>query len=225
MKVYSRYAIYFAPRPETALAALGARWLTGNVKVADLSDAEFGAVLEGPARYGFHGTLKAPFRLNDGYPADDLFHAVDVLAGRQSPIRLPALVLKRLCGFFALVPAAPCPEFDLLARNCVAAFDGFRAPLNEEERTRRLKAGLNARQEELLERWGYPYVLDQFRFHLTLTSKLDDVTAERVEPVLRALAADALKQSVTVEDICVFGDPGGGSPFELVRRVPLGGRD
>ncbi len=225
MKSYRRYAIYFAPRPGTELAVFGAHWFAGGANVAGLSDAELGAIVEQPARYGFHGTLKAPFRLNEGCSADDLFHAVDVLAGRQSLVRLPVFVLKRLGGFFALVPSAPCPELDLLARNCVAAFDGFRAPLSEEERARRLKAGLNARQEELLERWGYPYVLDQFRFHLTLTSALDDGTAETVEPVLHKLTADVLEQAVAVEDICVFGDPGGGEPFELIRRVPLGTRD
>ncbi len=225
MKSYDRYAIYFAPRSGTALAALGAHWFAGDVKVAGLSEAECGALVEQPARYGFHGTLKAPFRLNEGCSADDLFPAVDALAWRQAPVRLPLLALKRLGGFFALVPAAPCPELDLLARNCVADFDGFRAPLSEEERARRLKAGLNARQEKLLERWGYPYVLDQFRFHLTLTSQLDDGTAEKVEPVLHRLTAEVLEQSVAVEDICVFGDPGGGGPFELIRRVPLGTRD
>ena len=224
MKPYRRYAIYFAPRPETALAALGARWFAGDVKVAGLSDTELGAIVDPPAHYGFHGTLKAPFRLTEASSADDLFRAIDVLAGRQAPVRLPVLALKRLGGFFALVPGGPCPELDLLARNCVAALDGFRAPLSEEERARRQKAGLNARQEELLERWGYPYVLDQFRFHLTLTSQLYDGTAQKIEPVLHRLAADALEQPTTVEDVCVFGDPGGGEPFELIRRVPLGAR-
>src|SRR5438445_432365 len=34
--------------------------------------------------------------------------------------------------------------------------------------------GLSARQAELLARWGYPYVHDEFRFHMTLTGPIAD---------------------------------------------------
>jgi hypothetical protein len=35
-----------------------------------------------------------------------------------------------------------------------------------------LRAGLSARQAEHLTKWGYPYVFEDFRFHMTLTAGL-----------------------------------------------------
>ena len=35
------------------------------------------------------------------------------------------------------------------------------------------KSGLTDRQEALLTQWGYPYVMEEFRFHITLTGALD----------------------------------------------------
>ena len=48
----------------------------------------------------------------------------------------------------------------------------FARPPGAAELERRRKAGLSAAQEKMLLRWGYPYVLDEFRFHLTLTGRL-----------------------------------------------------
>jgi len=70
------------------------------------------------------------------------------------------------------VPAAVCAELGRLAASCVKHFDNFRAPLTGADRSRRLAAHLTTRQIEHVERWGYPYVFEDFRFHMTLTGVL-----------------------------------------------------
>ena len=85
---------------------------------------------------------------------------------------IPQLSLARLDGFFALVPGAEAADLYALADDVVTGFDGFRAPATEAEIARRNPAALTSRQRELLDAWGYPYVLDEFRFHLTLTDRI-----------------------------------------------------
>src|SRR6266436_2078374 len=70
-----RYAIYFVPAPDTALyrfgaGALGYDCFTGaDMATLDTLPVDAGAWREltrEPRRYGFHATLKAPFRLAEG---------------------------------------------------------------------------------------------------------------------------------------------------------------
>jgi hypothetical protein len=105
-------------------------------------------------------------------------------AARQAPPRTP-LRLGTPSDFIALVPQTPSPAIDRLAADCVEAFDQFRAPLSAAERKRRFAAGLSKRQAKYLERYGYPYVMDEFRFHMTLTGPPSN--ADR-QPVLNALS-------------------------------------
>ena len=59
------------------------------------------------------------------------------------------------------------------------AFNAYRAPLSAADRERRIKAKLSPRQIELMDQWGYPYVLDEYRFHMTLTGALLDNMRDR----------------------------------------------
>jgi hypothetical protein len=105
----------------------------------------------------------------------------------------------------------------------VRDLDAFRAPPEPEEIARREAAGLNAAQAGNLARWGYPYVMEEFRFHLTLTGAL---SPDALAAALRALAphvARFAEAPLPVREIALFGDPGGGAPFRLLRRLPLGG--
>ena len=127
-----------------------------------------------PRLYGFHGTLKAPIALADGVTERDLLAAAGNFAvGRRSVI-VPSMTLACMSGFMALVPSQPSAELQDLADSCVIEFDEFRQPADEAELARRRAAGLSPRQEELLLRWGYPYVLEEWRFHLTLTGRIGD---------------------------------------------------
>ena len=95
--------------------------------------------------------------------------------------------------------------------------------MSDEERARRLASGLSERQKDLLERWGYPYVAEEFRFHLTLTSRLDDAAARVVSQVLERLVEPCLGEALVLEDVCIFGEADANARFRLLDRVPLAG--
>ena len=125
-----------------------------------------------PRRYGFHATLKAPFQLSPACTEAQLASALESFAalGRVIPTIKPAI--RVLGGFVAIVPHEPCPEVDALAADCVTLFEAFRAPMSPQERARRVASGLNQRQIDNLDRWGYPYLFDEFRFHMSLTARV-----------------------------------------------------
>ena len=223
---FSRYAIYFAPARGSALARFGAAWFGW--------DAEEGKSVEPPSqpflprpieeltaaprRYGFHGTLKAPFRLAPGRTAAELDEDLAALAASEPAFALPPLRLAALGSFLALVPVAPTPRLDVLAARCVVELDPFRARLAPKERERRAY-GLDARKVALLDRWGYPFVLDAFRFHLTLTGPLENPVRDATERALSPVLAQILASDVNFSDIALFGEPATG-PFRLLRRYP-----
>jgi hypothetical protein len=188
-----RYAIYFVPAPDTALyrfgaAALGYDCFTGaDIATLDALPVDAGAWREltrEPRRYGFHATLKAPFRLVVGRTEAELIgEFVEFSATIDGgPTIEPAVCL--LQHFVAIVPVAVGAGLDRLAASCVKHFDGFRAPLTSADRSRRLAGHLTARQIGHVERWGYPYVFEDFRFHMTLTGAL---SADRQEPMVSYL--------------------------------------
>ena len=228
-----RYALYYAPRAEEPLAVAASRWLgrnadTGQVRdlvpVSGVSDERLSAIVADPRLYGFHGTLKPPIVLAEGATEPDLVEAAGTFAATEHPIDVPALVLAELHDFLALVPAERCPALQDFSDRCVVEFDEFRRPADEAELARRRAAGLTQRQEDLLLRWGYPYVLEQGRFHLTLTG-------QQKEPRERALLLDALRtrfmafidRPLAVRDLCVFRQPAPGRPFTVLARFRLGG--
>jgi putative phosphonate metabolism protein len=174
-----RYAIYFVPGTDSELYRFGASVLgydcyTGrDIALIDGADASsWSEFVREPRIYGFHATLKAPFYLAKGSNEADLERAVLDFAADQPAVLVGELAVRELGSFIALVPKAPRPLLDRLAQACVREFDRFREPMSSSERKRRLAADLNARQIENLERWGYPYVLEDFRFHMTLTGSL-----------------------------------------------------
>ena len=188
-----RYAIYFVPAPDTALyrfgaGALGYDCFTGaDIAPLDALPVDAGAWREltrEPRRYGFHATLKAPFRLAEGRTEGELIGEFVEFSETidSAPTIEPAVCL--LQHFVAIVPVAVGAGLDRLAASCVKHFDGFRAPLTGDDRSRRLATHLTARQIGHVERWGYPYVLEDFRFHMTLTGPL---SADRQEPMLAYL--------------------------------------
>lgn len=227
-----RYAIYFAPAAGSDLARFGDRWLgrdaeTGKAvpqPVLDGLDADrLRTLTEAPRHYGFHGTLKPPFHLAQGCDADDLRRAMTGFAGRQAALEIAALRLREIGDFLALVPADPTPSLSRLADACVTDFDAYRAPADAAEVAKRHAAGLTPRQAELLARWGYPYVLDEFRFHLTLTGPIADPTERtRVAGLLQPLVAPLLAQPMPVRELCLFHQPDRATPLRLIRRVPFG---
>ncbi|MEO3434812.1 DUF1045 domain-containing protein [Inquilinus sp. CAU 1745] len=231
----SRHALYFAPEDDDPLGLLGAGWLGRDARTGDRLDRpalegwddatlELEALTAAPRRYGFHGTLKAPFALAEGRTTRDLEAAAETFAAETRSFDIPRLAVTAIGPFLALTPPDPCPELDRLAADCVRRFDTFRAPPPPQETARRLAHGLTKRQAAHLERWGYPYVMEDFRFHLTLTDGIGDADDRAsLRRDLEALFAPVLREQVRVTSLCLFRQPGGNAPFRLVRRFPFGG--
>lgn len=235
---FRRYAIYHAPAPGM-FAQAAARWLgwdaqTGRpVEQPDLPDMPLALhdLTHNPRRYGFHATLKPPFRLADGLDEGALVAAVKDLARQLAPVVMPGLRPIRHCGFVALVPdvaggttapqAGP-EQLNQLAARVVIDLDGLRAPLTQAEIARRNPHLLSPRQRALLDLYGYPHVLEAFRFHMTLSDGLDDATAAAVLPHAQAHFADVLPRPFIVDALSVFGEDDEGR-FHLVHRVALAG--
>jgi hypothetical protein len=174
-----------------------------------------------PRKYGFHGTLKPPFRLADGHTLDTLDRAVFDLAGTLSPAVCDGLRPTTLGGFLALTPVGPPDGVQRVAGACVRDLDTFRAPAPEAELARRRKAGLNERQEALLTQWGYPYVLEEFRFHMTLSGRLSKDAARSSTRMLQTVLPE-LPAPFTLDQIALCGERHDGR-FELIHRYTLTG--
>jgi hypothetical protein len=176
---------------------------------------------ETPRKYGFHGTIKPPFALAPGRTLAELEHAAGALCARLAPVEIPRLAVRRLGGFVAVVPADPSPALAHLAAEVVKRLDIFRAPASEAELARRRKSGLSAAQEANLRAWGYPYVLEEFRFHMTLTGRLGR-DAEPVAERLQAAFAPVLPAPFTLGSLCLMGEDVAGM-FHVLHRYPLSG--
>lgn len=232
MTDYARFAIYYIPEPGP-LADFGASWLGWDVqsgREAAHPDTEglphpVAEITATPRKYGFHGTVKPPFRLAPGHDAEGLVRAATLLASRLEPITLDGLQLTRLGSFLALTPKADKHQLSALtalASEWVQGLDAFRAPAPQSELDRRRKAGLSPRQEALLQQWGYPYVMEEFHFHLTLTGRLSAIEAPRVEAALKPLIAPLLPKPFVISSVALCGEDTEGR-FHMIRRLPLGG--
>jgi putative phosphonate metabolism protein len=220
-----RVALYWAPRPDDPLHRVGSHWLG--------RDAETGATIAQPALagldvaeltsdarlYGLHGTLKAPFRLRTSWA--ELRDAAMRLAARMRPFALPPFRLAEHHGFLALLETETSPELQALCDACVTELDAHRAPLTETEIARRNPARMTERQRAYLQLWGYPYVLDEWWFHVTLSRRLSPEERAVVEPALVAHLGDTPALPRRVTELCLFTQAGPGAPFLIAERLPL----
>ncbi len=216
-----RAAIYYAPTPDGALARLAADWLGRDAFTGEArpTGPDHDAVVAEPARYGFHATLKAPFGLADGATLDTVTARLDSFcAGRTGPT-IRSLTLTQLGPFLALVPAEPEPALATLEADVLSAFEPFRAPLDEAARARRRPDRLTPRQLDHLHRWGYPFVLDEHRFHMTLTGPLGQDAvhpdAGTVRRDIEARFAGVLGRPLPLEGLALFVEPEPGAPFRV----------
>ena len=228
--VSGRYAVYWAPQAESDLARLGEAWLglvEGSEAAVQLPPipgfdaSRIHALTAEPRRYGLHATLKPPFALADGTDLASLRQALNDFAATQASVTLAALRITLLARFIALTPSAASPALDALAADCVTHFDRFRAPAAPAELARRRATGLSPVEDAHLLRWGYPYVLDRFRFHVTLTGPLDPAEAQRLMPPLSRMFQPVTRAPVVVADIALFHEPARCAQFRLLERFPL----
>ncbi|MEZ2328727.1 DUF1045 domain-containing protein [Mesorhizobium sp. RCC_202] len=226
-----RYAIYYTPRQDEPLARIAANWLgrdpfgaaTRPVEaVGELSAAEVAFHTASARRYGFHATLKAPFRLAPNETEASLRAALDAFAEATPPVVIPRLVVGQIDGFFALVPEAPFAPLNDFAGEVVRGFDPFRAPLTEVEIERRSPDALKPDEFRNLCQWGYPYVFDTFRFHMTLSGRVGPQESPRLRAAIDSLFADVLRQPVPVDALTLFVESEPGAPFMVLSHHALG---
>ncbi len=230
MTSYPRYAIYYAPAPGSDLERFGAD-LLGYDAFSGL-DRPFPDGIEktipdwrdlsqDPRKYGFHATLKAPFSLAPGMATTELLASCETFANSARPIPVIKPIVSSISGFVAIVPADPSGELGRLAADCVSAFDGFRAPLTAEDRARRNPAQLTPSQRNHLDSWGYPYVMEDFRFHMTLTGRLGAERREAVLAILQRRFASLKMTALAIDGIALFRQDGADSRFRIVKYFPL----
>ncbi|WP_347265544.1 DUF1045 domain-containing protein [Roseococcus pinisoli] len=220
-----RAAIYYAPELDDPLHDAASAWL-GRDAVSGKARAQPGlpeveAITAEPRGYGFHATLKPPFRLAQGYEA--LLAETRRWASTMAPFELPPLSVQDLKGFLALRETETCPPLHALADSAVEALDAHRTPPTEEELARRRKAKLSAAHEELLGRWGYPYVMGEWQFHMTLTRRLTPEERDIYRPAAEAHFAGIAGVPRKVEAVCVYTQAAPGAPFLIGERIRLGG--
>jgi putative phosphonate metabolism protein len=230
--VSTRYAVYFAPDRNSRWREFGASWLGRDEHDSSklprpvqgsLSADCLALITREPARYGFHATLKAPFQLIPGQTEADLSRRLNTLANTLQPVPLGAMRVTTLGNFVALVPAVEPPGLRTLADACVADLDDLRAPLTEADSLRRLAGNLDQRQRELLARYGYPHVMDRFRFHMTLTGPLESTEASCVIAAVtdQVTELNAL-EPLCLDRLCLFVERTPGSPFHRILDLTLG---
>lgn len=224
MSGYTRYAVFFTPPEGSDFARAGAAWLGWDADAGQAAahpdlGLDLASLTQTPRKYGLHGTLKPPLRLS--VPAATFLDAVEALSERHAPIDMGRLRLRPLDGFLAIVPVDPPQALADFAASVVRVLDPFRAPLTEDDLARRRLAGLSPRQEELLRDWGYPYVMEEFRFHVTLTGKLSPAALPDALRAAQAWFGPVLEGRCSLRDLTVLGEDAQGQ-FHLVRRFPLG---
>jgi putative phosphonate metabolism protein len=230
MTAFPRYAIYYVAAAGSDLDRFGAQHLGYDVLGGtDLpfpdevmkTVPDWRELTRDPRKYGFHATLKAPLPLAQGKSETELLGACEVFARRPRPIPLIRPVVDSISGFIAVVPAEPAAELERLAADCVREFDGFRAPLAPEDRARRNPAALTARQCDYLDRWGYPYVLEDFRFHMTLTGRLDAGRRQPVLTMLRDRFAELGLGRLAIDRIALCRQDAADSRFRILKQFAL----
>lgn len=225
---YERYAVYYAPSPGP-FADFGAAWLGWDMERGtqlrrlDLQSLPMAVdeITQTPSKYGFHATLKPPFRLANGQTEADLVAAMDILGSRTfHPVNGLSLELTQLGRFLALTAKGNTPQLGGLAAMCVETLDVFRAPPSDAELSKRRATGLTDRQELMLLRWGYPYVMDEFRFHMTLTGKLPKAALAQTRAVLEDALAGVVPEPFALDTICLVGEDKAGR-FHMMHRHTL----
>lgn len=225
-----RFAIYFAPAATSNLWERAATWLGRDASDGSLFDGAVAGIdrdrllnlTQSANRYGFHATIKAPMALAEGVTETELRAALEQFAARHQPIELGRLKLASLQGFLALMVDGENEALQDFAAHVVEDFDPFRASMSVKDRAARAGKGLTPRQLELLDAYGYPYVFEEFRFHMTLTDRLAEADAAEVTAAAGTWFGPALEEPVVLDRLSLFHEPEAGTPFRRIADFKLG---
>jgi putative phosphonate metabolism protein len=233
MNRYARYAIYYMPDPDSPLWSLASHWLgrdaaSGRTMRQPALPALVAYNIErltaGPRHYGFHATLKAPFEPAHGSSEGALLAAVEAFSAIRSAFDVQ-LEVGALGDFLALRLAQPSEQMVELHTACVRVLDEHRQPISAHDLARKRHGKLTPEQDAYLVRWGYPYIFEHFRFHMTLTSRIANEAARGpIRDALAALFAPELAKPHRVTGVAVFGQVDRDAPFDVVQWFPLRGQ-
>lgn len=223
-----RYAFYFSPPPHSELAAFGKLCLGRTAFRARQSDAKstfadqarWQTLTTKPAHYGFHATLKAPFELKQNVSVKQLIDTAQAFVSKEAPITLTTLAPRLLSQFLALTLEEQPDTVASLAQRCVETFEGHRLPLSNTDIQHRLQQPLSDRQTTLLQQYGYPYVAEQFRFHMTLSGELPNQDNDFLEWVSETFQSIVTCPPV-LDRITLFWQTDRQSPFVHLNDFPF----
>jgi len=225
-----RYAIYYVAAEGSALDRFGSHllgydaWMGKDIAFAEGAVdmvSDWPELTEDARKYGFHATLKAPFYLADDRSEDKLREACAAFAVTPRPLPQIRPVVDAISGFIAVIPGDPSPELQELAADCVRSFEPFRAPLTTDDRARRKPERMTPRQVEYLDCWGYPYVMEEFRFHMTLTCRLDTERRGSILAMLRERFAVLGLERLAIDRLALFKQDDASARFRIIESWPL----
>jgi putative phosphonate metabolism protein len=228
-----RLALYHSPPVNSPLFGLAAAWLgrdpreavsVGQPVAKDIAAGRLAELTEDARRYSFHATIVAPFRLAEGRSVEELEAEIAQFCSGRNAVEISRLVLGRLGPFFALVPGTQVPPLNDLESACVDHFNSWKAPLTQADIARRNPDALTTRQREYLDRYGYPYVKAEFRYHMTLTGPVPEGEAETFRKAIETHFETVLDRPYLVDSLSLFVEPAPGSPFQLRSSFPMGRR-
>ncbi len=222
--MFDRYAIYVTP--QGSLASHGAAWLGWDIATGttvphpQIDGLDVAALTKRPRKYGLHATIKPPMALAQGTTSEELEQAAGALARSAAPVILDGLKITRIGRFIALTPRGDTGPLNALAALVFEALDPFRAALSAPELARRRKYPLTPAQEHNLTLWGYPHVMQDFRFHITLTGPVSDI--ETTAPLVETHFKPVLPAPFVISHLTLAGEDTDGM-FHTIARLPLGG--
>ena len=222
MKKYSRYAIYYAPPKESSLEEFGRYWfgwdplnakLINNKQrinylngfgIKNLKNIDKNVLIA--KKYGFHGTLIPPFKLNKNYSTNLLFKKTEDIAKKFKKFKFYKFKLKKMNNFYAFVQNKKNNNINKLSNRLVRELFKFRSPLTKKEIDRRNPSKLSKLQLNILYKWGYPYLMSEFNFHMTLAS---EVTGNKLYLELKKIERNKeiiLNEINNFDKIYIFGE-------------------
>jgi hypothetical protein len=225
-EMFERYAIFYTPTGP--LADFGAQWLGWDsahgrpVVQPEIAGIDVPTITQTARKYGLHGTLKAPFKLAEGCDLAQLQDVATTFATGQPAFEIGALTLRHDSGFVALRPRSQQIGLRDFAAVAVKAFDGFRAALTDVDIARRREANLTARQDQQMLDWGYPFIFDDFHFHLTLSGFMEAGEAAQVIDALSPRLESIVPTPFVIDGITLMGQDDRGM-FHQIHRYTLTG--
>ncbi len=122
-----------------------------------------------------------------------------------------------------MTPAVASPAIEALAAEVVEVFDRFRAPPAPAELARRRQTPLTPSEDRNLVRWGYPHVMEDFRFHLTLTGPVATERQPEVAGSLKRRFAGFIDRPLPIDGLALFVQPVAGEDFHVHARYDFSG--